>query len=111
MLLLVFFLSRVADSRDKVLKLAPLGQLLSKSNLNLPNETPLGCLLFDEASRFPLVAEFERVAALIRAIFTSRCLTVPADPLLLALPGYEAAVFPTCSSSSISYLAAPHCAQ
>lgn len=35
MLLLVFFLSHVDESRDKVLKLAPLRQLLSKVNQNL----------------------------------------------------------------------------
>lgn len=37
MLLLVFFLSHVDDSRDKVLKLAPLEQLQSKVNLKSAN--------------------------------------------------------------------------
>lgn len=48
MLLLVFFLSHVDDSHDKVLKLAPLKQLLSKVNLNLPIERP-GLFIFNEA--------------------------------------------------------------
>lgn len=40
MLLLVLFLSRVDESRDKVLKLAPLRQLLSKVNPNVLAEQP-----------------------------------------------------------------------
>lgn len=40
MLLLVFFLSHVDDSHDKVLKLAPLKRLPSKVNLDLPIEWP-----------------------------------------------------------------------
>lgn len=38
MLLLVFFSSHVDDFRDKVLKLAPFKQLLSKVNLIPPTE-------------------------------------------------------------------------
>lgn len=48
MLLLVFFLSHVDDSHDKVLKLALLKQLLSKVNLNLPIERP-AVFIFNEA--------------------------------------------------------------
>lgn len=51
MLLLVFFLSHVDDSHDKVLKLALLKQLLSKVNLNLPIERA-GLFVFNEAPRY-----------------------------------------------------------
>lgn len=51
MLLLVFFWSLVDDSRDKVLKSAPLRQLLPMVNLNPPIERS-GVFVFDEASRF-----------------------------------------------------------
>lgn len=51
MLLLVFFLSHVDDSHDKVLKLAPREQLLSKVNFNLPIERP-GVFIFNEAPRY-----------------------------------------------------------
>lgn len=51
MLLLVFFLSHVDDSHDKVLKLASLEQLLSKVNVNLPIER-LGVFIFNEAPRY-----------------------------------------------------------
>lgn len=54
MLLLVFFLSHVDDFHDKVLKLAPLKQLLSKVNLNLPIEQP-GLFIFNEAPGYDLL--------------------------------------------------------
>lgn len=53
MLLLVFFLSHVDDSRDKVLKLAPLKQLLSKVNLNLPTQRTR-LFVFNETPRYDL---------------------------------------------------------
>lgn len=51
MLLLVFFLSHVDESHDKVLKLAPLKHLPSKVNFNLPIERP-GVFIFSEAPRY-----------------------------------------------------------
>ncbi len=51
MLLLVFFWSHVDDSHDKVLKLAPLKQLPSKVNFNLPTERP-GAFVFNETPRY-----------------------------------------------------------
>lgn len=51
MLLLVFFLSHVDDFHDKVLKLEPLKQLLSKVNFNLPIEWH-GVFIFNGALRY-----------------------------------------------------------
>lgn len=51
MLLLVFFLSHVDDSHDKVLKLAPLKQLLANVNLYLPVELH-GVFVFSKTPRY-----------------------------------------------------------
>lgn len=68
MLLLVFFLSRVDDSHDKVLKLAPLKQPLSKVNLNVPVELP-GVYVFNEAPRYDSRGFFRGIET---CIFASR---------------------------------------
>lgn len=73
MLLLVFFLSHVDDSHDKVLKLAPLKRLLSKVNFYLPIERP-GVFIFNEAPRY------DSRGFVVSSIFVSRARTCVCQP-------------------------------